>query len=160
MQQRLELELAESTLKNKKERTDAYNSNIMQLNNKKQRKWFCARGKADVLDFTDDEIRKLRDCFEALDDDNGGSIGLDELEWPLVGLGLADTREEVEELILSVDDDGDIEFPEFLNIIIGTDVESNEKTEKLKNFFKDMSNGKLGRKDVSFNINVQDIRRK
>ena len=35
MQQRLELELAESTLKNKKERTDAYNSNIMQLNNKK-----------------------------------------------------------------------------------------------------------------------------
>ena len=111
------------------------------------------------MDFTDEETRKLRDCFEALDDDGGGSIGLDELEWPLIGLGLADTREEVEDLILSVDDDGDIEFPEFLNIIIGTDVESNEKTEKLKNFFKDMSKGKLGKKDVSFNITVQDIRR-
>ena len=111
------------------------------------------------MDFTDEETRKLRDCFEALDDDGGGSISLDELEWPLIGLGLADTREEVEELILSVDDDGDIEFPEFLNIIIGTDVESNEKTEKLKNFFKDMSNGKLGKKDVSFSITVQDIRR-
>jgi len=111
------------------------------------------------LSFTDCETRKLKDCFEALDDDGGGSIGLDELEWPLIGLGLADTRQEVEDLILSVDDDGDIEFPEFLNIVIGTEEHSNEKTEKLKNFFKDLSNGKFGKKDVSFNITVNDIRR-
>ena len=34
-----------------------------------------------------------------------GSIGLDELEDPLIALGLANTRDEVEKLIAEVDDD-------------------------------------------------------
>jgi len=41
------------------------------------------------------------------------------LEEPLIGLGLADTKEEIDEMILAVDDDasGQIEFEEFLAII-------------------------------------------
>ena len=124
------------------------------MNEKKQRKWYCNRGKADVLDFTDEEIRKLRECFDALDDDGGGSIGLDELEIPLIGLGLADTREEVERIILSVDDDGDIEFPEFLAIIKSPPEDDNDQTALINKFFKDMSNGQLGNKDLSFNVTV------
>ena len=31
---------------------------------------------------------------------------------------------------------------------------------KINKFFKDMSNGKLGDKDLSFSVNVQDIRRR
>ena len=160
----LEQELAESQLKSRKERKTEYNEKMEQLYEKKSRKWLYQRGKGDVLDFTDEEIRKLKECFSALDDDGSGSIGIDELEEPLIGLGFADTREEVLDMIMSVDDDGSgmIEFPEFLEIIKNSD--ANEKTAKINKFFKDMSNGTLGKnegmKDLSFNLIVQTIRRK
>ena len=63
------------------------------------------RGKGHVLQFSDEQIRKLKECFNQLDEDGGGSIGIDELEEPLIGLGLADTKEEVTAMILAVDDD-------------------------------------------------------
>ena len=80
------------------------------------RKWFLSRGKAHVLHFTDEEINKLKDCFAALDNDGSKSISVDELEEPLIGLGLAQTREEVQLMIDAVDEDGsgEIEFDEFL----------------------------------------------
>lgn len=101
---------------------------ILNLNEKKQRKWYCKRGKSHVLDFSDEEIRKLKECFMALDDDGSGSIGIDELEEPLIGLGFADKREDVLEMIADVDEDGSgqIEFEEFLLIIKNSD--TNEKT--------------------------------
>ena len=52
-------------------------------------------GKNHLLDFSDDELKKLKECFLSLDDDASGSIGVDELETPLIGLGFADTREEI-----------------------------------------------------------------
>ena len=90
----------------------------------------------------------------ALDDDGSGAIGIDELEEPLIGLGFADTRDEVLDMIMDVDDDGSgqIEFPEFLMIIKNSD--ASEKTARINKFFKDMSNGALGSKDVSFNLIV------
>jgi len=39
------------------------------------------------------------------------------MEIPLVSLGIAGNREQVEDIILSVDDDGEISFEEFLNIL-------------------------------------------
>ena len=36
------------------------------------------------------ELKKLKQCFDALDADGGGSIGLDELQDPMIGLGFAD----------------------------------------------------------------------
>ena len=62
-------------------------------------------GKEDRIDFKDDEISKLRKYFTSLDGDGSGSIGLDELEDPLIALGLAQTRDEVEKLIKDVDYD-------------------------------------------------------
>jgi Ca2+-binding EF-hand superfamily protein len=55
----------------------------------------------------------------ALDTDGGGSIGIEELLDPLIGLGFADSTEQVERMVSDVDDDqsGQIEFPEFLKII-------------------------------------------
>ena len=47
---------------------------------------------------------------------------------------------------------GEIEFDEFLAILKGGGETSQ--------FFKDMSKGKIGSKDLSFNIIVQDYRRK
>jgi centrin-1 len=82
------------------------------------------------------------------------------LEEPLIGLGIADTREEVKEIIMSVDEDlsGMIEFDEFLSIIKNSD--GNEKSQKIYKFFKDMTSGALkGSKDLSFNLLVQKMRR-
>ena len=76
------------------------------LNEKRERKWMVRHGKEYMLDFNDAEIHKLKECFGQLDDDNGGCIGLAELENPLIGLGFADCREEVQEMIDMVDVDG------------------------------------------------------
>jgi Ca2+-binding EF-hand superfamily protein len=91
----------------------------------------CTRGKGHYLDFSDDEIKKLKECFNSLDDDKSGSIGIEELEGPLIGLGFADTREEIELMIKEVDADGSgmIEFDEFLMIIKNSDAD--EKTSKI-----------------------------
>jgi len=51
-------------------------------------------------------MRKLKECFISLDDDGSGSIGVEELEEPLIGLGFANNRADVEKMILEVDDDG------------------------------------------------------
>ena len=85
----------------------------------KERKWMIKRGREFLLDFKDSEIKKLKKWFNSLDADGGGSIGLEELEVPLIGLGFAENREEVKDIMNTVDEDGngDIEFPEFLSII-------------------------------------------
>ena len=41
-----------------------------------------------------------------MDCDGSGSIGIDELEDPLIGLGFAETRKEIQEMIDAVDEDG------------------------------------------------------
>lgn len=48
-----------------------------------------------------------------------GSIGVEELEDPLISLGIAESRDDVKKIMDSVDDDksGQIEFKEFLDII-------------------------------------------
>ena len=106
------------------------------------------------------EILKLKECFSSLDDDMSGSIGVNEMKEPLIGLGFANTTKEVEHMIELVDEDGSgmIEFSEFLSII--RDSGENEKTKLLRDFFKDLAQGSLGSKDVSFPIFVCKTRRK
>jgi Ca2+-binding EF-hand superfamily protein len=48
---------------------------------------------------TDEELMKLRTYFNSLDDDDGGSIGVDELEEPLIALGLVDNRQQVQKIV-------------------------------------------------------------
>ena len=125
--------------KARKVKKEQLKSNQDNLYDNRARKWFYQRGKDKALEFSDEEIKELRRCFQALDEDKGGSIGLEELEDPLIGLGLADTTEKVEEIILKVDDDGEIEFPEFLKIIKSPDQDKN--SQMITNFFKEMSTG-------------------
>lgn len=81
------------------------------------------------------QIKKLKECFASLDDDGGGSIGVEEIQMPLIGLGLVDTIEDVEEMVMAVDEDGsgNIEFPEFLDIVKNKN--GNEKTKVITEFF-------------------------
>ena len=135
------MELAESQLKDRANRKEDFKDMTKALDIKRERKWLCQRGKGHVLDFTEEMIYKLRECFMELDEDHGGSIGLDELEEPLIGLGIANTREEVEEMINQVDEDGEIEFEEFLEIVKGGG--NNSGTNKITEFFKDLISGQL-----------------
>ena len=57
------------------------------------RNWLKSRGKEHCIDFEDEELRQLRNYFNSLDDDGSGSIGVDELEDPLIALGLVDNRQ-------------------------------------------------------------------
>lgn len=117
-----------------------------------------------MLDFTEEAIAKLRECFDELDADGGGSIGLDELEDPLIGLGIANSREEVDELIKAIDKDGEIEFSEFLDIIKNKNG-SDDSTSKITQFFMDLTSGKIkgtggsSAADLCFTILVAQMRR-
>jgi len=57
------------------------------------RKCLKSRGKEHCIDFEDEELRQLRNYFNSLDDDGSGSIGVDELEDPLIALGLVENRQ-------------------------------------------------------------------
>jgi len=82
-----------------------------------------------------------------IDADGGGTIGLEELENPLIGLGFAENREDVQELIKTIDEDdnGDIDFGEFWAIIKKSD--KDKKSQKIYEFFKQMTNG-----DIKFGV--------
>ena len=58
--------------------------------------------------------------FDSLDLDSSGAICVDELKVPLIGLGLVDSVEEVENLLrlVDIDQSGEIEFNEFVRVIL------------------------------------------
>ncbi len=62
----------------------------------------------------------MKVCFNAMDVKAEGSVGIDQLEELLISVGLMESREEVKQLIDSVDEDksGKIEFAEFLKMIL------------------------------------------
>jgi Ca2+-binding EF-hand superfamily protein len=83
------------------------------------RAWLRNHGKSVYIGFDDVDRRELRKFFNSLDDSRRGSIGYKELEEPLLALGLAETRQQVKEMVDVVDRDGSgqIEFEEFLSIL-------------------------------------------
>lgn len=88
------------------------------------------------------QIIRLKECFASLDDDGSGSIGVDEIKGPLIGLGLVSSMDEVEKLVALVDEDnsGLIEFNEFLDIILNKSGDA--KARVITDFFKNLTNGK------------------
>ena len=128
--------LADEPLKSRKERLHEMIVNQGKVNINQERRWLVKHGKEHLLDFKDDEICRLKRCFNSLDEDGSGSIGLEELEEPLIGLGFAENRAEAQEIleIVDIDSSGMIEFNEFLQIIKNSD--GNEKSQKIFEFFK------------------------
>lgn len=68
------------------------------------------------VQLADEEVVKLRGCFEHMDQDNSGSIDAKELSHALKLVGMKANRLEIQEAITEVDVDGSglIEWPEFL----------------------------------------------
>jgi len=96
------------------------------------------------------QIRKLKECFRSLDDDGSGSIGVEEIKGPLIGLGLVSSIEEVQKLVDLVDEDGSgmIEFGEFLDIVLNKS--GDVKAQVITEFFKNLTNGKYQTGDLAF----------
>jgi len=89
-------------------------------------------------EFTEQEILEFKDAFAMFDIDGGGTIETHELKQVLTELGDAPTDEEIEEMILLVDanGDGEIDFDEFLTLMrlrMGEDGDDNEQ--KLRDVF-------------------------
>lgn len=108
------------------------------------------QGKGHMLDFQDDQVKKLKECFNSLDDDASGSIGIDEIKRPLIGLGLVESVEQVQHLVSLVDEDksGEIDFEEFLAILMNK--AGDVKTRVITDFFKNLTNGKYDTRGLAF----------
>eukprot|EP00347_Sterkiella_histriomuscorum_P013147 403365832 len=131
------------------------------------RGWLKKHGKSDYIDFDDTELKQLRQYFDSLDDDASGSIGVEELEGPLIALGLVENREQVQQIVDLVDEDGSnkIEFDEFLSIIKGGSnaKEGNEGTGAIYQFFKNLTSGQLTMEEnpnIPFQLFISSYRRR
>ena len=75
---------------------------------------------------------------------------MEEIKLPLIGLGLVDSIEEVEELVELVDEDGsgEVEFNEFVDIILNKC--GDEKADTITTFFKNLTSGVYETRSLSF----------
>ncbi|KAL4431867.1 hypothetical protein ABPG74_012679 [Tetrahymena malaccensis] len=159
----------EDLIVEKKEREKELNENRQKLKESQTRQWLIKHKKREFIDFDDKERSKLKQYFRSLDGDGSGSIGLRELEDPLISLGIAESKEDVKKIMDQVDKDhsNEIEFQEFLDIIKAKEKGNgrSQKNTAIINFFKDMINGQLGDGDIQtknlpFQLIISTIRRK
>lgn len=146
------------------------NESKKKLEGKQQDKWLIKTGKGHLLPFSEEQLRLLHKTFMSLDDDGSGFICVDELEEPLVGLGFANTRDDVDAMIKKIDgEDGDgyIEFAEFLQVLkadpgdANDDDEEEETAATISDFFKKLAAGEIGgSKELPFLVLVQEKRRR
>ena len=64
------------------------------------RSWLKKHGKQKYLYFDEMQMEELRQYFKDLDDDGSEAIGVDELEAPLIALGLVENRQQVEKILI------------------------------------------------------------
>ncbi|CDW71908.1 ef hand family protein [Stylonychia lemnae] len=127
-----------------------------------KRQWLNKHGKSNFVDFNDEELAKLRKYFRELDTDGSGSIGLEELEQPLISLGLCSNRKEVQAIMNSVDEDksGQIEFNEFLNIIKGASNFKNTDRDQSKTTTRNKSFGTAEQSNRDFRLRTNISKKK
>ena len=131
------------------------------------KRWQEERGKYVEFDIkTMNKYHKYYEEMTTINPDDQDGIGVDQLEEPFISFGLAYNREEINNLISSVDDDGSgrIEFSEFLRIIHNKSKLKTQGNKKITTFFKQLANDKLGGdsdlKHFSFKTIMDIIRRK
>ena len=111
------------------------------------KRWQESRGK--FVEFDIKTMNKYKKYYDDIAEINPNpdmdGMGTDQLEEPFISLGLAYTREEVDDLIQSVDDDGSgkIEFDEFLRIIHNKSKKKAKGNEKITNFFKELASNNI-----------------
>ena len=139
-------------------------TSVILIQKSEVRAWLRKRGKKRYIGFDDDDRNELRNYFSSLDEEGkgryqAGSIGFKELEEPLIALGIAENRQQVEDMVKNVDSDrsGKIEFEEFLSILKGKN-----GNESMTKFFRGIIEGHLIKdaKDIPFKLVVSAYRRR
>ena len=87
----------------------------------------------------EETLAAFQNAFKEFDHDGGGTIDTSELSDLMESLGMAKSREELEEMVLAVDEDGsgEIDFAEFC-VMMATKLleeKGKKKKKKKKNFF-------------------------
>ena len=101
---------------------------------------------------TKKEISKYKEAFRSLDRDGNGSISIQELGTLLSSLGQAPSSAELEQIIIEVDTDksGNIEFEEFLVMMVRRDNKScdREEIEKAFKLFDSSGDGFISEEEL------------
>mmetsp|Transcript_56893 Transcript_56893/g.166607 ORF Transcript_56893/g.166607 Transcript_56893/m.166607 type:complete len:349 (+) Transcript_56893:224-1270(+) len=124
------------------------------LHQQRERAWLQRKAKHRCLDFSDAERAALRRYFDALAEGRP-RIRSDKLENMLISLGLAETREEVADIVDKVDGDGsrELDFEEYLEMV-RTRADSD-----IFLVFKAMMEGTLGDQNLDFQTVISSYRR-
>ncbi|CAH1228139.1 calmodulin-like [Branchiostoma lanceolatum] len=87
---------------------------------------------------THEQIMEFREAFSAIDQDGDGVIRSKELGKLMRAMGENPTEQEVEEIVVQLDLDGDgtIDFPEFLNVMVKRLFASEDQSEWLRSAFR------------------------
>ena len=105
-----------------------------------------------VNELTDEQKAEFREAFALFDKDGDGSITTKELGTVMRSLGQNPTEEELHEMILEVDEDGNgnIDFDEFFQLMIKKMDDVNAEEEFVESFrhFNKESNGLIGVKEL------------
>ncbi|RLN73708.1 hypothetical protein BBJ28_00011035 [Nothophytophthora sp. Chile5] len=84
-----------------------------------QNAWLAKRAKQRRFQFSGDQKRMLRQWFDALDSDGSGKISVEELEDPMLSIGIVNDTREIREIVSTLDKDanGQIDFQEFVEFL-------------------------------------------
>jgi len=126
----------------RKKRVDLNPNSLIYRDTNDIDKWYKLRGKK--VGLGREKLRELKELFSALDDDGSAAIGVDELENPLITLGLVNDRYEIKSIVDEVDDDktGEIELSEFLQIFMKKNLKSGDEGDnRIKEFFQYLESG-------------------
>ena len=101
----------------------------------------------------DEDIEQYKEIFDIFDETGDGTISNDEIGKAMQGLGEASTPEKINELIALIDYDGDgeVDFDEFVCLMVKNLVEADKVEEELVDVFNnfDLDNdGKINAMDL------------
>ena len=130
----------------KQEKKENTANNFKKMQDQNLRYWIRNKDKEMYLDFNEEYRKKIRDYFNSLDVHNTGSIGIEQLEEPMITLGIAKGRNDVKKIMDEIDEDGsgEIELAEFLQILKGKGTIYGDQSQSANNsaiteFFKSKS---------------------
>ncbi|OWZ02387.1 hypothetical protein PHMEG_00026062 [Phytophthora megakarya] len=84
-----------------------------------QNVWLTKHAKQPRFQFSGEQKRMLRQWFDALDTDGSGKISVEELEDPMLSIGIVNDTREIEQIVSKLDKDsnGQIDFQEFVEFL-------------------------------------------
>lgn len=101
---------------------------------------------------TEDEILEIKEAFDLFDSDQSGSIDINELKNSMISLGFQAKNATIYQMIADLDEDGNgqLDFPEFLNMMTARLSEKDSKAdiEKVYKLFEEPEAGKITLKSL------------